>query len=452
MSASLTTSRHDRPIPSRDPFVVVDGERELGPPPIDVDTARALADDGAAAADAGVETLTRWLVGLGQPWCENSLDGPLRPPEESHAAAPLALMLADWGMDVRLLGDAPERANVVATKRFGPGPLLMLNDHLDTYPSGPASRWQHCDHPYVASDHGDEIVARGTSDTRGNMAALLVAARRLLADPPRRGALQVALTVDEERNGVHGASHLLDRLRLRPDGVIVVEPTATRGAPTPEIALAVRQTGHALLDITISGVSSHIWRPDTGANPASALRRVLGRLERPDRDGHAVCVVGLSAGEAGMAQFTPLTASARIAVVGIGPHLTRGHIRDEVLAEVRAELESEAAGDLSGDVDFVAGPTFVPGTEGLTDDDPLVASIATAYQETTGEDVIRYCKPAFNDTILFRHAGLSAVTFGPGYEGWPVYDEVISRANMRLASDVVEDAARRFLDTAPAQA
>lgn len=421
---------------------VCDGATSVGTVPLSPTVVKNLADEGETAAQEGLAAFTAWLVGLGQPWCENSLDGPVRPPEESRASAPVAALLERWGFDVRLLGRRAERANLLARRRFGPGPTLMLNDHLDTYPSGPASRWRRCEHPYRLARHGDELVARGTSDTRANMAALLWAARAVVEDPPDAGELWVALTVDEERNGVEGASYLMDVLGLRPDASITVEPTAALDAATPTIGLATRQTGHALLDVTVTGVSSHIWRPDTGANPASALLRVIADLEDPERAGHRICLVGLDAGEAGMAQFTPLRASARVAVVGIADDVSRG--------DVRRELEYVAARRCADvfdvDVDFVNGPTFVPGTRELSAEDPVVDAVSAAYREVAGVDVERYCKPAFNDTIVFRHAGVSAVTFGPGFEGWPVYDEVISLKTMEFSVEVLERAVRRFLD------
>lgn len=99
--------------------------------------------------------LTRTLVAAGQPWCENSLDGPARPPEEVRIAEPVAALLRGWGFTVRLAGRHPTRQNVLATKQFGPGPTLMLNDHLDTYPSGPPSRWTVCtENPYRATELG----------------------------------------------------------------------------------------------------------------------------------------------------------------------------------------------------------------------------------------------------------------------------------------------------------
>ncbi|HEX5143622.1 MAG TPA: M20 family metallopeptidase [Mycobacterium sp.] len=386
--------------------------------------------------------LTTRLVAEGQPWCENSLDGPLRPPEEERIARPLANLLQEWGFTVELVGRTPQRPNVIATKRFGEGPTLMLNDHLDTYPSGPPSRWRVCaESPYRAVELDGRIYARGTSDTRANLAALLTAAKRVVANPPARGTLLLALTVDEERNGVDGSKFLVEEYGLRPDASITVEPTAWARDGHNGIALAVAQTGHALLDITARGRSSHIWRPDTGANPARFLADALADIAAHPVAQWPVSVVGLSAGEAGMAQFTPLHASARIAAVNIGPEVTAGGL----LAEFQRRLTALRPEGIEVDVDFVAGPTFVAGTQPLSAHDPLVAALSDAYREVTGTDVRTYTKPAFNDTIRFRHAGIPAVTFGPGDDGWAVYDESIAIDTMITAVRVLEIAVRQYL-------
>ena len=43
-----------------------------------------------------------------------------------------------------------------------------------------------------------------------------------------------------------------------------------------------------------------------------------------------------------------------------------------------------------------------------------------------GKDPIPNRKNAFNDTIRFREAGINAVTFGPGEDGWAPDNESIS--------------------------
>nr|WP_090276487.1 M20 family metallopeptidase [Mycolicibacterium komanii]CRL69885.1 acetylornithine deacetylase/succinyldiaminopimelate desuccinylase-like deacylase [Mycolicibacterium komanii] len=385
--------------------------------------------------------LTKTLVSAGQPWCENSLDGPTRPPEETRIAEPVAALLTEWGFDVELAGRHPTRQNVLATKVFGPGPTLMLNDHLDTYPSGPPSRWTVPESPYQATELDGRIYARGTSDTRANLAALLTAARRIAADPPSGGTLSVVLTVDEERNGVEGACYLLDERGLRPDASITVEPTAWSEGVRSGIALATAQTGHALFDIVARGRSSHIWRPDTGANPAQFLADALAQIRQDPVGDWPISVVGLSAGEAGMAQFTPLEARARVAAVNIGPDVSAG----ELLLAFQQRVSRLSPEGIDTEVRYVPGPTFVAGTVEVPASDPLVTAIDDAYRAVTGEAVRHYTKPAFNDTIRFRHTGIPAVTFGPGDDGWAVYDESIAVDTMVTAVLVLERAVRAYL-------
>ena len=80
----------------------------------------------------------------------------------------------------------------------------------------------------------------------------------------------------------------------------------------------------------------------------------------------------------------------------------------------------------------------------LEADEPLVSAIRNAYRDITGDDVRTYTKPAFNDTIRFRHVGIPAVTFGPGDDGWAVYDESISIDTMVTAVQVLESAVREY--------
>lgn len=393
---------------------------------------------------AALVELTKTLVSTGQPWCENSLDGPSRPPEEVRIAAPVAELLEQWGFDVVLAGRHPSRPNVVARRVFGAGPTLMLNDHLDTYPSGPPSRWTVCAaDPFRAVEQDGRLYARGTSDTRANLATLLCAARRVVENPPDTGTLLVVLTVDEERNGVEGSSYLVDEYGLQVDASITVEPTAWTENGCTGIAVATAQTGHALLDVVARGRSSHIWRPDTGVNPARFLVEALADVTAKPVDGWPVSIVGLEAGESGMAQFTPLEARARIAAVNVGPQVAAA----ELLLAFQQRFAGAAPDGIDVAVSYVAGPTFVAGTLPLGADDPVVTAIDDAYRDVTGETVRRYTKPAFNDTIRFRHAGIRAVTFGPGDDGWAVYDESIAIDTMVTAVEVLERAVYRYLSS-----
>ena len=72
------------------------------------------------------------------------------------------------------------------------------------------------------------------------------------------------------------------------------------------------------------------------------------------------------------------------------------------------------------------GSLFVDGTEPVPMQEEPNASISAAYREVLGDAPIPNRKNAFNDTIRFREAGMNAVTFGPGEDGWSPINESIS--------------------------
>lgn len=377
------------------------------------------------------------LVPAGQPHCENSLDGPLQPPFETLAAVQIAPHLEQLGFETRLQGPLKERQSLVAERRFGPGPTLLLNDHLDTYPAGPRERWSR--DPYVPEQIGKRVYGRGTSDTRGNIVAMILALRDLVSDPPTSGSITVALTSDEERNGLAGSVAFIEAMRERPDASITIEPTTwSKKDGHWGIGAAVQHTGHAVIEVRVTGRASHIWRPDTGVNTGLALNRLLARLET--ELGKPFAVVSLQAGEPGMAQFTPLEATATIAVTAI-----ESGERAEALVERIDSVAADQLGEVGCEVRLAPGPTFIPGTEPVDDDDPIIEALDSAYLEYTGEPVRRYVKPSYCDTMRFRHAGIPALTFGPGDDGWDVYDESIGLEQVDLARNVLSRAIRRFL-------
>lgn len=125
--------------------------------------------------------LTCELVPAGQPEAENPLDPDEAPAREEGAALFIADKLTDMGFKVSFHTKREGRPNVVGVlEGASGGPSLILNDHLDTYPAGDWSAWTMTGgHPFRPTRHGDRLYARGTSDTRGNLACTLLAARAI---------------------------------------------------------------------------------------------------------------------------------------------------------------------------------------------------------------------------------------------------------------------------------
>jgi len=165
--------------------------------------------------------LARALIVAGQPCAENPLDPDMPPGREEGVAHVVAAKLAELGLSVELVAKREGRPNVIGTLAgaASSGPTLILNDHLDTYPAGDPSRWDKTGgDPFRPTRDGDFLYARGTSDTRGNLACTILAVEAIRrAGICLNGTLKCVYTVDEEKNGPDGSIFLLEERGLRAD-------------------------------------------------------------------------------------------------------------------------------------------------------------------------------------------------------------------------------------------
>lgn len=412
----------------------------------------------ATITEADWITLATDLIACGQPLSGNALDPDQPPAQEEAIAHMVAAQLAGMGFAIEMPVKRRGRPNVVARiKGTRPGPSLMINDHLDTYPVVEPEKWDKTDFdPFKATRHGDLLFARGTSDTRGNMASALIALQAVTAAGVElSGELIACFTVDEERDGTDGSIFVTQELGLKPDYSITAEPTAWGGPEGPwGMSISTANSGHCLVEIVLRGTKGHIWRPDIVANPIIEAGRLLGDLETmafthvPHKFmGHTppMCsVVRIRSGLTGEIQFSPDTCTITLSVVGIVPGMTL----DSVLDDIRQVLDQGMGGrnDITAEVRQVPGSLFVAGTEPVDEADEPVATLAAVYKDMRGEAPRLNRKNAFNDTIRFREAGINAVTFGPGEDGWAADNEWISIPKSVAAAQIYAVTILRLLD------
>lgn len=381
--------------------------------------------------------LTCELVPAGQPEAENPLDPDEAPAREEGAATFIGTKLREMGFAVTFHTKREGRPNIVGIlEGAGCGPSLILNDHLDTYPAGDWGAWTMTGgHPFRPTRHGDRLYARGTSDTRGNLACTLLAARAIReAGVALKGTLKCVYTADEEKNGPDGSIFMLDECGLDADYTIVCEPT---GWTKPDghwgMGIAIANGGNFLVEIETHGVKSHLWRPDTGINAVAKMARLLTVFETmmfshtPARIAGGTppmaALIRVQGGVKREMQFTPDVARAVLAIVGILPGMTPESVMADIQAVIAAEVEKDPS--LKVTARPYPGALFVDGT--LEQDEaanPTVA-LSRAYHRLLGEMPSIYRKNAFNDTIRFAERGHAAITFGPGEDGWPPVNEYI---------------------------
>ncbi|MDT8898326.1 M20/M25/M40 family metallo-hydrolase [Thermanaerothrix sp. 4228-RoL] len=170
----------------------------------------------------------------------------------------------------RLSFDHVERdtwGNVIASRQgYAPGPHLLFDAHMDVVAPGEATAWAGGD-PYSGRLEGGRVWGRGATDTKGSLAAMLIAIGHLPATE-FRGTLTVVASVGEET--LEGAALGQVCAQLRPDLVIIGEPTEGR--------LGIGQKGRAKLWFRAQGRPAHSSTPEEGHNAIYVAAEVVQRI------------------------------------------------------------------------------------------------------------------------------------------------------------------------------
>jgi succinyl-diaminopimelate desuccinylase len=218
---------------------------------------------------------------------------------ETSVAAYLQDFLGQHGITSELVGDTPDRMNLVATIGHGQGPILAFSGHADTVHEGDLATWSS--DPFSLVERDGRLYGRGTTDMKAGLAAFAIAMVELKArEAELNGTLRFLLTMDEEKTQT-GARYLTDHGYL--DGVeamVIGEPT---GVPVTEIAAyfasggAVIQPdaleelearlpastapeqhfiffahkGFLVYDVTATGKAAHSSMPNIGVNALDHL-------------------------------------------------------------------------------------------------------------------------------------------------------------------------------------
>jgi acetylornithine deacetylase len=193
-------------------------------------------------------------------------------PGEAELAQRVAAYGRDLGASVTLEEVLPGRPNVTLTlpgteerpaRRLDRPRRLLFDVHLDTVPIEGMSD------PLSARISEGKMWGRGTCDTKGSLAATLIALRRLAAHPgPRRHEVALLCTVDEEYLK-RGVMHAV-RQGLSASAAIVGEPTNLRPVVAHKGAVRWRLITH--------GRAAHTSRPESGNNAVYQMVEVIDEL------------------------------------------------------------------------------------------------------------------------------------------------------------------------------
>ncbi|RTZ99525.1 MAG: M20 family peptidase [Deltaproteobacteria bacterium] len=196
-------------------------------------------------------------------------------PEAGTCEQPAADHVLRWaeaqGFDTQMDEVAPGRSNVIVTYAAGPGErTLMFEGHTDVVTPGEISAWKY--DPFGAEIVNGRMYGRGTNDTKGNLAAMLIAMAVLKRTGiPLAGSIVAGVLCDEE-DQMLGVQDFIRRGHADTvTGAIICEPQ--------DGMICTSQKGAIRARFTVTGRMSHGAMPLAGLNTAPAVACLIEGLQ-----------------------------------------------------------------------------------------------------------------------------------------------------------------------------
>jgi len=229
----------------------------------------------------------------------NSVWDPANGTSEQAAADYVAHWAENQGFDYQQDEVAPGRPNVIVTWAADPGErTLMFEGHTDVVTPGDLSVW-HYD-PFGAQIVDRRMYGRGTNDTKGNLAAMLIAMAALKRSGIKLAGNIIGGVLCDEEDQMLGVRDFIDRGHAdRVTGAVICEPQ--------DGLICTTQKGALRAQFTIFGRMSHGAMPLAGLNTAPAVARIISRLH--DLEVNAVKNPGQDE-NLGWPSFTPTVVQA----------------------------------------------------------------------------------------------------------------------------------------------
>jgi len=326
---------------------------------------------------------------------------------------PVQRAIAAWfeaeGIPVELQETEGDRPNVIVRIENGPGPVLLLNGHVDTVLE--AQGWK-CD-PWKGQREGNMFYGLGAADMKSGVAAMMLAVRALHRRRDLwKGTLIATSVVDEEAFSI-GARAIVD-MGIKADACIVTEPSWDKPV--------IGGVGKVLVRADITGKSSHGSMPEEGINAAVEAARLVAKLDSMPLGQHprmksSQAVLSFHSGSDQYVITVPEKARFTI-----NRHTVFGETDESVLAEMR-----ELADSLNSPArfDFAIDPPYYPPWE-LSPDHPILGIFEKAFKIEVGKDPdYSYATFVADSNYFSSDANIPTFIFGPKGYGYHQCNESV---------------------------
>lgn len=325
---------------------------------------------------------------------------------------------------------------------------LLYDAHMDTVDIGETSNWER--EPFGGEIVNGVLYGRGACDMKGPLAAMVYGAKALLENgPPLTGDLYVVAVVQEEPCEGLALQHVVEEEGLRPDWVLLGEPT--------NLQIARGQRGRMEMRVKVRGDSCHASAPERGTNAIYEAARIVVGLEllapRLDRDPF------LGRGSIAVTDINSVSGSRNAipdsCTLCIDRRLTTAETETRALNEVRRIIAREGV-RAEVDIPFYRATSY-KGYEveqrlhfpawTISEEAPFLMQVSTVVDAVLGF-VPHIGKWAFSTDGVYSAgvAGIPTVGFGPGEEAHAhTVDDQIRLDDLEAAAQVYAELAARML-------
>ena len=192
------------------------------------------------------------------------------PGNEKEVALFIGNLLFSNGFHVEFIPFEKNRLHLIAEKGCSTNtPAIVFSGHFDTVPLG-EKKWMF--EPFTGISTEGKIYGRGSSDMKGGIAAMIIAAIQSFQDGNPEGGVRIIISSGEEL-GCQGATQLFSTYKNPgcATGIIVGEPTANLPVTAHKGAL--------YLENKASGLTAHSSMPHLGENAIYKIARAITKVE-----------------------------------------------------------------------------------------------------------------------------------------------------------------------------
>ena len=383
----------------------------------------------------------------------NSVWDPVAGTSEQAVAEKVAGWAQSQGFDVQIDQVAPNRPNIIIS---GPQGLknrkLMFEGHTDVVTPGDVTAWRY--DPFGAKIVGRRMYGRGANDTKGNLAAMLIAMKALKAATNKLSGSVIGGVLCDEEDQMLGVRDFIKKGHAdKVTAAVICEPQ--------DGMICTSQKGAVRASYLITGRMSHGAMPLSGLNCAPAIAGLIDGLHQLEKE--AATTAG-SDQHLGWPSFTPTVIQAPVAgapQLNVMPGEARvlvdirtiprqahqkiitdlkdlaQHVAQKVVEKYRQYddlLDLQRSHDLSIQIDIL---TDRPCTQ--TDPaEPIVEAADWATRQITAKTPVYAGVPgATNGTFLWSEKNIPIVTMGAGdrqvphqIDEWVDLDQLIETAKV----------------------